>query len=102
MRILNLLSYYSQLLSCRYNVAFLRKQRTFGERKEHRNSILMMRHYPDLGSAPDWLNQISHAAQPISSMTQIWVVTRHQYGISQAPSEGNQWKCRQVSAVFSG
>ena len=89
--------------SC-YNVAFLRKQPTFGERKEHRNSILMKRHYPDLGSAPDWLNQISHAAQPIRSMTQIWVVTRHQYGIShaQAPSEGNQWKCRQMSAVFSG
>ena len=26
--------------------------------------------------ASDWLNQISHAARP------IWVVTRHQYGIS--------------------
>ena len=36
----------------------------------------------DLGSASDWLNQISHAAQPIRCTTQIWVVTRHQYGIS--------------------
>ena len=41
-----------------------------------------MRHYPDLGSASDWLNQISHMAQQIRSTTQIWVVTRHQYGIS--------------------
>ena len=35
----------------------------------------MTRHYPDLGSASDWLNQISHAARPIRSPTQIWVVT---------------------------
>ena len=36
-------------------------------RNEHRNSILMMRHYPDLSSASDWLNQISHMARPIRS-----------------------------------
>ena len=42
----------------------------------------MTRHYPDLGSASDWLNQISQAARPIRSTTQFWVVTRHQYGIS--------------------
>ena len=42
----------------------------------------MMVHSPELGSASDWLNQISHAARPIRSTTQIWVVTRHQYGIS--------------------
>ena len=40
----------------------------------------MTRHYPDLGSASDRLDQISHAAPPIRSTTQIWVVTRHQYG----------------------
>ena len=28
------------------------------------------------------VNQISHTARPIRSPTQIWVVTRHQYGIS--------------------
>ena len=39
-------------------------------------------HFPDLGSASDWLNQISHAGQPIRSSTQIWVVMRHHYGIS--------------------
>ena len=40
-----------------------------------------------LGSASDWLNQISHAARPIRSTTQIWVVTRHQYGISALVSQ---------------
>ena len=46
-------------------------------RNERRNSILMTRHYPDLRSASDWLKQISHAARPIRSTTQIWVVARH-------------------------
>ena len=50
---------------------------------------------PDLGSASHWLNQISHATQPIRSTTQIWVVTCHQYGISALVSDvmwwGNQW-----------
>ena len=76
----------------------LRKQPTFGDattgfpakwrlRNKRRNSILMTRHYPDLGSASDWLNQISHAARPIRSTTHIWVVTRHQYGISPLVSQ---------------
>ena len=71
----------------------LRKQPIFGDatsgflsnwclRNERRNSILMMRHYRDLGGASDELNQIFHAARPIRSTTQIWVVTRHRYGIS--------------------
>ena len=47
----------------------------------------MTRHYPDLGSASDWLNQISHASRPIRSTTKIWVVTRHQYGISALVSQ---------------
>ena len=42
----------------------------------------MTSHYPDLGSASDWLKQISRAAQPIRRITQIWVVKRHQYEIS--------------------
>ena len=65
----------------------------------------MTRHYPDLGSASDWLNQISHAARPIRSTTQIWVVTRHQYGISALVSQtsfrgetsGDVAKCRLFS-----
>ena len=49
--------------------------------------ILMTRHYPDRGIASDGLNQISHAARSIRSTTQIWVVTRHQYGISVLVSQ---------------
>ena len=48
---------------------------------------MMTRHYPDLGSASDWLQQISRAARPIRSTTQIWVVTRHQSGISALVSQ---------------
>ena len=76
----------------------VRKQLTFGNattgfpakwhlRNERRNSILMTRHYLDLGSASDWLNQISHVARPIRSTTQILVVTPHQYGISALVSQ---------------
>ena len=57
---------------------------------------------PRSGSASDWLNQISHAARPIRSTTQIWVVTCHQYGISALVSQmsfggetsGSVAKCR--------
>jgi len=42
----------------------------------------MTRYYPDLGSAPDWLKQISLAVRPIRNTKQIWVMKRHQYGIS--------------------
>ena len=62
----------------------------------------MTRHYPDLDSAFDWLKQISHVARPIKSITQIWVVTRHQCGISALISQtlfrgettGGVAKCR--------
>ena len=41
----------------------------------------------DLGSVSDWLNQISHMAQPIRSTTQILVVRGRQYGISALISQ---------------
>ena len=44
----------------------------------------MTRHYPDLGSASDWSCRVGNLIQPIRSTTQIWVVTRHQYGIFSA------------------
>ena len=56
-------------------------------RSERKSSVLMTRHYPDPGSASDWLNQISHVAWPMRSTTQIWVVTRHQYGICALVSQ---------------
>jgi len=39
-------------------------------------------HYPDLGSASDWLCREGISFQAIRSTSDIWVVTRHQYGIS--------------------
>ena len=97
----------------------LRKQPTFCDatngssakerlRNERRNSILMTCHYPDLGSASDWLKQISHAARPIRSTSQMWVVTRHQYGISALVSQtsfrgetsGDVAKCKFTSQNF--
>ena len=87
-------------LSILFGIKFLslRKQVTFGNattgfpakwclRKEHRNFILITRHYPDLGSASDWLNQISQAARQIRRTNQIWVVMHHQYGISALVSQ---------------
>ena len=69
----------------------------------------MTRHHPDLESTFDWLKQISHTARPIKSITQIWVVTRHQYGISALISQtlfrgettGDVAKCRLVSRASS-
>ena len=58
---------------------------------------------PDLGSASDWLNQISHVARPIRSITQILILTRHQYGISALVSQTCHLAGKPVvSAVFSG
>ena len=62
----------------------LRKQPTFCDaatgfpEKWRLTSILMTRRYLDLGTASDWFNQISYAARPIRSTTQIWVVTVNQ------------------------
>ena len=46
------------------------------------NFIQMTRHYTNLGSASDWSCLEGNLPQQIRSLTQIWVVTRHQYGIS--------------------
>ena len=63
--------------------------------------------YPDLGSASHWLKQIFHAI-PIRITTQIWVMKRHQYGISAVvaqtsfPGEtnGDVVKCQLFSQVI--
>ena len=97
-------------------ITSLRKQPTFGYaatgfpakwrlRNERRNSILMTRHYPDVGSASDWLNQIPHLARPIRRIPQIWLVKRYQCGISALVSQmslgvevsGSVAKCRLFS-----
>ena len=53
-------------------------------RNEHRNSILTIRHYPDLDSASDWMKQIFNQSKVL---TQIWQVACHQYGISALVSQ---------------
>ena len=65
----------------------------------------MTRHYPDLGSASDWLKKIFHAARPIRSTTKIWVMTRYQYAIpapvSQTSFSGKPVvQSQNVSCVF--
>ena len=78
-------------------------------RNERRNSILMTRRYPDLGSASDWSCRVGNLIQPIRSTTQIWVVTRHQYGISVLVSQtsfggetsGRVAKCRLFSQAIT-
>ena len=96
--------------------ASLRKQATFCDatngfpakclRKELRNSKLMTRHYPDLGSASDWLEQISQGTRPVRSSTPIWVVMRHQCGMSALSQasfrrESDVAKCRLVSQAIT-
>ena len=66
-------------------------------------------HYPDLGSASDWLTQTSHALWPFRNTTQIWVVTLHQYGISalvfqtsfRGETVGGVAKCRLFSQAIN-
>ena len=54
-----------------------------------------------VGSTSDWLNQISHATRPIRSTSQIWIVTRHQYGISALVSQ-TSFSGETSDGVFSG
>ena len=37
-------------------------------------SMINQKHYPDLGSASDWLCHMVNLIQPIRSTTQIWVL----------------------------
>ena len=71
-------------------------------RNKRRNSILMMPHHPDVGSASDCLREISLTTRPIRSTTQIWVVTRHECGISAVVSQTlHVSRINQCSAVVA-
>ena len=55
----------------------------------------MTRHYPDLGSASDWLNQIFHGARPIRSTYKISaLVSQTSFG---RETSGSVAKCRLFS-----
>ena len=68
----------------------------------------MTRHYPNLDSASDWSCRVGNLIQPIRSTSQIWVVTRHHYGISALVSQtsfggetsGSVAKCRLFSQAI--
>ena len=47
----------------------------------------MTRHYPDLVRVSDWSCRVENLIQQTKSATQIWVVSRHQYGISARVSQ---------------
>ena len=77
-------------------------------RKERRNSILITSHFTELGTAFDWLKQVSVAARPIRSTNLIWVVadTSSEWNFcarsSDVISRGSQWWHRKISSFFSG
>ena len=56
-------------------------------RNERRDSVLLTRYYPDLGSVSDRSWRVRNLPQPIRSTTQTWLVTHHQYGFSALVSQ---------------
>ena len=92
---------------------YLSKQPTFRDtttgspanwrlRNQHRNSILTTCLYPDPCSTSGWMKQFSNQSEALT--IQIWVMTRHWYGISlisQPSSRGETTigveKCRLFS-----
>ena len=73
----------------------------FKSSEKHINSILMTRHYRDMGNFSDWSCRVGNLIQPIRSTTQIWVVTRHQYGISALVSH-TSFGGETSGSVFTG
>ena len=62
--------------------------------------MLMMGHYPDLDSAPDWLKQISCAYPDLrSDISWVWNFCAYS---SDIILWGNQWWYGKMFAVFSG
>ena len=57
----------------------------------------MTGHSPDLGSTSVWSCRVGNLLQPIRSTTQIWVVTRHQYGISVLVSQTSYFAGKLIS-----
>ena len=55
-------------------------------RKKWKNFVLMTHHYPDLGSASDWLCHMGDLLQPIRRTTQIWVVMHQHQDLGSSAS----------------
>ena len=59
-----------------------------------------------LSSASDWSQGVGNLLQPIKGITQIWLVTRNQYGISvlrfsDVISQENRWWRGKMLAILS-
>ena len=73
-----------------------------------RNCLHVQMSIPDLGSASDWLKQISQAARIIRNTTQIWVVLNASSEwyfcarFSDVISRRNRWWRRKMWSVLSG
>ena len=59
---------------CDATISFCKKCRL---RNDRRNSILMTRHYPDLGRASDWWSHVGNLLQPIITMEFLRSFLRH-------------------------
>ena len=81
--------YYRKRKVCEMQVIVYpeKNSRHFATLNKCRNSMLMTCHWPDLGRVSDWTCCAGNLLQPIRNTTQIWVVTRHQYGISALVSK---------------
>ena len=78
---------------------------TSENRNERRNSILMTRHYPDLGSSSDWLKICFSQLEALPRSGQCRVISMEflrSFRFSDVISRGFQWGRREMSAVFSG
>ena len=65
---------------------------------EPRNFKPMTCHYPDLGSASNWVGNLLYPIRRRTT-TQIWLLTRHQYGISALISQASF--CKETSGGVS-
>ena len=75
-------------------------------RNKRRNSILMTCHYPDPGTASDWLCHLWNFLQPIESTTSLGSDTSSVWNFCTCFSDfiswRNCWWHREMSSVFSG
>ena len=64
--------------------------------------MLMTHHYPGLGSASDWLEQVSHQRHYPDLSSDASSVWNFCASFTDVISRGSQWWCHEMWAVFSG
>ena len=81
------------------------REMTSENRNESRNSILMTRHYLDLGSSSDWLKICFSQLEARPRPGQCRVISMEflrSFRFSDVVSRAFQWWCRKMLAIFSG